>query len=149
MGKQPDIAEQITSQCIMGRTRYLSRVLTGIYHEEVYPFGVQASQVTLLATIAAYGPVRRSDLGRWLHFDSSTLTRNLRVMLGNAWLEEVPDGKDGRGLPLQITPTGSELLRALGPAWQRAQARAVKLIGVEGRRAVSGLFDTVREAIED
>jgi hypothetical protein len=27
--------------------------MTGIYHEEVRPFGVQASQVSLLATIAA------------------------------------------------------------------------------------------------
>ena len=130
----------------MGRTRYLSRVLTSIYDEEVRPFGVQATQVTLLATVGAYGPVRRSDLGRWLHFDSSTLTRNVRVMLANAWLEEVPDGKDSRGSPLQITPAGAELLHTIGPAWHRAQGRAVQLVGGDGRIAVMGLFDKVQEA---
>jgi DNA-binding MarR family transcriptional regulator len=147
MPKPPDIAEQIVANCLMGRTRYLSRVLTGIYDEEVRPFGVQATQVTLLATIATYGPVRRSDLGRWLHFDSSTLTRNLRVMLDNDWVEEAEDGKDGRGLPLRTTETGTSLLRALGPAWRRAQERAVALVGGEGRAAVLGLFDKVQEAI--
>ena len=147
MGTQADIAEQITGKCLMGRTRYLSRVLTGIYDEEVRPFGVQATQVTLLATVKVYGPVRRSDLGRWLHFDSSTLTRNLRVMLSNKWLEEVPDGKDGRGLPLQATEAGADLLRGLEPAWHRAQQRALDMIGGEGRMAVMGLFDKVREAI--
>ena len=147
MSIKPSIAEQITSNCLMGRTRYLSRVLTSIYDEEVRPFGVQASQVTLLATIAAYGPVRRSNLGRWLHFDSSTLTRNLRVMLTNGWLEEVPDDKDGRGLPLQVTSSGAELLQALGPAWKQAQHRAVQLMGGEGQTAVMGLFDKVQEAI--
>ena len=146
MGKQADIAAQITASCIMGRTRFLSRVLTGIYDEEVRPFGVQATQVTLLATVAAHGPVRRSDLGRWLHFDSSTLTRNLRVMLVNGWLVEVLDGKDGRGSPLQVSDAGSELLRTLGPAWQRAQERALAVIGAEGQSAVMGLFDRVQQA---
>ena len=147
MGKQADIAGQITANCLMGRTRYLSRVLTGIYDEEVRPFGVQATQVTLLATVAVYGPVRRSDLGRWLHFDSSTLTRNLRVMLDNKWLEEVADGKDRRGLPLKVTGAGADLLRALGPAWRKAQERALQMVGDEGRTAVMGLFDKVQEAV--
>jgi DNA-binding MarR family transcriptional regulator len=147
MGQTHAIAQQITAHCLMGRTRYLSRVLTGIYDEEVRPFGVQASQVTLLATVAAYGPVRRSDLGRWLHFDSSTLTRNLRVMLANAWVEEVQDGTDGRGLPLQATSAGVKLLDTLGPAWHRAQSRAADLIGGEGRTAVLGLFNKVQEAV--
>ncbi len=131
----------------MGRTRYLSRVLTGIYDEEVRPFGVQASQVTLLATIAAHGPVRRSDVGRWLHFDSSTLTRNLRVMLANGWLEEVADAKDGRGLPLQVTASGSELLQTLGPAWKQAQHRAVRLMGGDGQTSIMSLFDRVQETV--
>ena len=147
MSKQADIAEQVIANCLMGRTRYLSRVLTGIYDEEVRPFGVQATQVTLLATVAAYGPVRRRDLGHWLQFDSSTLTRNLRVMLDNKWLEEVVDGKDGRGLPLQVTEAGADLLHTLGPAWHRAQRRALDMVGGEGRTAILGLYDKVQEAI--
>ncbi len=147
MQQTQDVAQQITGHCLMGRTRYLSRVLTGIYDEEVRGFGVQATQVTLLATIAAHGPVRRSDLGRWLHFDSSTLTRNLRVMLANAWIEEVADHTDGRGLPLQVTSAGAALLDALGPAWHRAQGRAAALIGGEGRTAVLRLFDKVQDAV--
>ena len=145
MSRNPSVAEQIKSNCLMGRTRYLSRVMTGIYDEEMRPFGVQASQVTLLATIGACGPVRRSDLGRWLHFDSSTLTRNLRVMLANGWLEEVPDDKDGRGRPLQVTPSGTELLQALGPAWQRAQRRAIQVMGGDGQTTVMNLFDRVQQ----
>ncbi len=147
MRKPPDIAEQITSNCLMGRTRYLSRVLTGIYDEEVRRFGVQATQVTLLATVKVHGPVRRSDLGRWLHFDSSTLTRNLRVMLDRGWMEEVSDGKDGRGLPLAVTEVGTNLLQALAPAWQKAQQRALHMVGGEGQAAVVGLFDKVQAAM--
>lgn len=147
MKPPPDIAHQITGQCLLGRTRYLSRVLTGIYDEEIRPFGVQASQVSLLSAVSAYGPVRRSDLGRWLHFDSSTLTRNLRVMLANHWLEEAPDGKDARGQPLQITQPGADLLQAIGPAWHRAQLRAAALVGREGKQAIIGLYDKVQAGV--
>ena len=65
-------------------------------------------------------------------------------MLDNRWVEELADGKDGRGLPLQVTATGAELLRALEPAWRRAQERAVQMVGDEGKSAVLGLFDTVQ-----
>jgi hypothetical protein len=81
-----------------------------------------------------YGPVRRSDLGRWLAFDSSALTRNLRVLLDNKWLE-------------QVTKAGASLLRALGPAWHKAQGRALAMVGGEGRAAVIGLFDKVQAAM--
>jgi DNA-binding MarR family transcriptional regulator len=134
-------AKQITSGCLMGRTRYLARVLTGIYDDEVRPFGVQASQVTSLAVIAVNGPVRRAEIGRWLHFDSSTLTRNLRVMLANGWIEEAVEERDGRGSPLRITAAGAALLSDLGPAWQKAQERAAQLLGEQGRSAVLSLFD--------
>lgn len=141
---QPDIATQITETCLMGRTRYLARVLSGIYDEELRPFGAQASQITSLAVIARAGPVRRSDIGQWLHFDSSTLTRNLRVMLGNGWVEELQDGEDARARPLRITPAGRALLDQLAPAWQRAQARACALLGADGQSAVVMLFDRLQ-----
>jgi DNA-binding MarR family transcriptional regulator len=143
MNPRTNIAREITTNCLMGRTRYLSRVLTGLYDDEVRPFGVQASQVTLLATVAAFAPVRRSDIGRWLHFDSSTLTRNLKVMLANEWIVEVADTADRRSKLLQITQAGSDLLTALGPPWKRAQAKAGRLLGEEGRAAVVDLFTRV------
>lgn len=149
MTGQPDIATRITETCLMGRTRYLARVLSGIYDEELRPFGMQASQITSLAVIARAGPVRRSDIGLWLHLDSSTLTRNVRVMLGNGWIEEVDDGEDGRGRPLRITPSGLDLLTRLGPAWGRAQARAARLLGAEGQAAVMTLFDQLQDAVAD
>ncbi len=124
----------------------MSRALSSLYDLELRPIGVQASQLAVLAVIAAHGPVRRSDIGRWLQFDSSTLTRTLRVMLVHGWIEEVADGSDGRGLPLRIATAGTELLGMLGPAWERAQARAARLLGEDGQAAVRLLFDRLLAA---
>jgi len=82
--------------------------------------------------VAKAGSIRRIDIGKRLHLDPSTLTRNLKIMLTNGWMEEIADGEDGRGLPLQITARGRDLLNRIGPSWRKAQDRTQKLIGNDG-----------------
>ena len=127
------LIDDMACGCLMGRARLVSRVVTGIYEEELRPLGIKASQLNLLVVMAQSGPIRRADIGRLLHLDSSTLTRNLRVMAANGWIEETADGSDGRGLPLQVTAKGRSLLRKVGPGWERAQSRAAHLLGGEGK----------------
>jgi|SRR5580698_5999105 DNA-binding MarR family transcriptional regulator len=128
----PSIADQISSECMMMRWRMTNRVLSAIYDEELRPFGLKSSQLSLLVAVAKAGPVRRIELGKLLALDPSTLTRNLQVMLKHGWIEEVPDDGDQRGAPLETTATGRKLLDRIAPAWHRAQARAKKMLGSGG-----------------
>ena len=132
MKQDKNIIDQIAGECLLGRARILTRVLTGIYDDELRSFGLKATQLNLLVAVARVGPVRRIDIGKRLHLDPSTLTRNLRVMLNNGWIEEVAGGEDGRGLPVQITARGRDLLNRIGPSWRKAQDRTQKLIGNDG-----------------
>jgi DNA-binding MarR family transcriptional regulator len=116
----------------MTRWRITNRVLAAVYDDELRPFGLKSSQLSLLVAVTKAGPVRRIDLGRLQSLDPSTLTRNLAVMLKRGWIEEVPDNGDQRGAPLQTTATGRKLLERIAPAWHRAQARAKKMLGSHG-----------------
>ncbi|KAF0228291.1 MAG: MarR family transcriptional [Beijerinckiaceae bacterium] len=141
-----DMISNMAGSCLMGRARLLTRVLTGIYDDELRPFGLKATQLNLLVVVAQLGPVRRIEIGRMIHLDPSTLTRNLQVMLNNGWIEEVADDEDGRGLPLQATRPGMTLLEKVSPAWECAQGKAGRLLGADGaallRKLSSGLFGT-------
>jgi DNA-binding MarR family transcriptional regulator len=132
MKQDKDIIDRIAGECLLRRARVLNRVLMGIYDHELRPFGLKATQLTLLVALAKVGPVRRIDIGKCLHLDPSTLTRNLKIMLTNGWIEEILDGEDGRGLPLQVTAQGRDLLHQIGPSWQKAQKRTQKLLGGAG-----------------
>jgi DNA-binding MarR family transcriptional regulator len=127
-----DIIDQIRCECLFSRARILNRILMSIYDHELRPFGVKATQLNLLVAVAKVGPVRRIDIGKRLHLDPSTLTRNLKIMLTNGWIKEIRDGEDGRGLPLQITARGRDLLNRIGPSWRKAQDRTQKRIGNDG-----------------
>ena len=132
MKQDKDFIDRIAGECLLRRARVLNRVLMGIYDHELRPFGLKATQLTLLVALAKAGPVRRIDIGKCLHLDPSTLTRNLKIMLTNGWIEEIIDGEDGRGLPLQVTAQGRDLLNQIGPSWQKAQERTRKLLGGAG-----------------
>jgi DNA-binding MarR family transcriptional regulator len=135
----PGIVDQISSECLLGQWRKVNRVLTGIYEAEMRGWGIKPSQFNLLVAVAKNGPVRRIDLGKRLHLDPSTLTRNLQVILKQGWIEERPDEADQRSSRLKITPKGGKLLESIAPAWKRAQARARQMLGSEGAALVLGL----------
>jgi DNA-binding MarR family transcriptional regulator len=139
MKHNKDILEQIACECLLSRARVLNRVLTGIYDNELRSYGLKATQLNLLVVVARIGPVRRIDIGKRLHLDPSTLTRNLKIMLTNGWIEELIDGEDGRGLPVQVTVKGRDLLDQIVPSWRKAQERARKLIGDEGETLLKNL----------
>ena len=136
---QSSIVDQISSECLLGHWRKVNRILSGIYETEMREWGLKSSQLNLLVAVAKAGPVRRIDLGKRLHLDPSTLTRNLKVMLKQGWVEERPDEEDQRSARLKITTKGRRLLESIAPAWKRAQARARQMLGNEGAALVLGL----------
>ncbi len=132
MNHGQDIIDQIAHECLLMRVRKLDRVLTSIYDAELRPFGLKASQTNLLVLVAKAGPIRRIEIGKRLRLDPSTLTRNLKIMLTNGWIQEIADGEDGRGFPVQITVQGRDLVNQIGPSWRKAQTRTEKFLGGDG-----------------
>ena len=140
MKQDKDIIDRIAGECLLRRARILNRVLMGIYDHELRPFGLKATQLNLLVAVAKVGPVRRIEIGKRLHLDPSTLTRNLKIMLTNGWIQEIADGEDGRGLPVQITAQGRDLLNQIGPSWRKAQIAQKSLLGMMARHSCESLL---------
>ena len=133
------LAQEIGRSCLNMRARIASRVVTGIYDDELRPLGIQASQLNLLVAVASMGLVRRIDVGRYMHLDASTLTRDLRVMETNGWIEEIAEPSDGRGSPIRITTRAEALISKAAPAWRRAQHTAANQLGKDATAALMEL----------
>lgn len=118
------------------RARLISRVITAIYDEQLRPFGIVSPQFALLVVISEIEPATRAEIGRYHHQDRSTLTRNLKIILSEGWVEEIQDEGGGRGRPIVLTKAGRDLLRKGAPAWRVAQARAKALLGENGAIAI-------------
>ncbi len=134
-----EVSSEVTRNCLLTRTRQISRVLTAIYDQELRPFGINSPQFTLLVLILALGPLSRSDLGRRNHQDRSTLTRNLQPLVVQGWVSEDLPADGGRSRPLTLTKQGREMLRSAAPAWSAAQTKAKALLGEAGANAIMGI----------
>src|SRR5215470_16998660 len=104
------IISEVTRECLVTRTRKISRVITGIYDQELRPFGISSPQFTLLVIIARLQSASRAEIGRANQQDRSTLTRNLQLMMSQGWIEEVPQENERKGRSIVITKAGRELL---------------------------------------
>jgi DNA-binding MarR family transcriptional regulator len=138
---------RIAGECLAGRVRVLSRVVTGIYDDALRPHKVRVSQMNVLVAVAAMGPVRAGDICRQLRLDKSTLSRDLDRLLDRGWVRANPGA--GRSQDLEATPAGRAMIRKVLPAWEEAQAR---VRGVLGAALTKGLFeaaDRLREADVD
>jgi DNA-binding MarR family transcriptional regulator len=138
-----DVIAEMASDCVLLRTRLISRVLTGFYDEELRPFGIGSPQFALLGVIFKIEPATRAEIGRFHHQDRSTLTRNLKIILSEGWAEEIQDEAGGRGRPIVLTKKGKDLMRNAEPVWRVAQARAKVLLGKGGVTAITEIGDRI------
>ena len=131
---------EVAQGCLLTRTRRISRVITSIYDEALRPYGVNAPQFSLLVLIAKLNGASRSEIGRANHQERSTLTRNLALLLGEGWIEEILT-KGGRSRPIVLTEGGRELVASAGDAWRSAQLKARQLLGESGVSAVMAVAE--------
>jgi DNA-binding MarR family transcriptional regulator len=135
------VIQEVTRECLVTRTRRISRVLTSIYDGELRPYGINSPQFTLLVVIFRLGPASRAEIGRQNHQDRSTLTRNLQLILAQGWVEETDNPAGGRAKPIVLTQAGIDLLHRAAPAWRVAQTQAKAVLGDAGVAAIMDIAD--------
>lgn len=128
-------AAEVIRDCIATRLRMANRVITKVYDDGLRPCGLKVSQMAMLVVAADRGHIRQSEVGAELQLDDSTLSRNLKLMRANGWLEEV-SADDARVHSYRLTAAGRALLDRAIPAWRNAQGEAKRLLGDAGVQAL-------------
>jgi DNA-binding MarR family transcriptional regulator len=142
-GTEAGIVGEVVRDCLLTRTRRISRVVTNIYDEALRPHGVNAPQFSLLVLIARRGGASRAEIGRANYQERSTLTRNLAVLQAQGWVDELVSEKGGRSRPIILSRAGMDLLGEAAPAWRVAQAKAKALLGDDGVSAIFSVADSI------
>ncbi len=142
--KTTRIAQGIAAECVGVRVRILNRTMTRIYDDLLRPHGIKFSQMNILTVIAMEGSVQPVEVVRILSIEKSTLSRNVRLMEANGWIERLP-GDTGNSQLLRITPQGRQLYEKAAPAWRRAQKPATALLGERTTAALLRAVDRLQK----
>lgn len=107
--------------CACAAVRHASRLITQIYEEELREH-LAMPQFGLLSILHALPGCNQVTLARRLDLDKTTLSRNLKLLKKNGWIEHI-ESDDRRERGYRLTTTGAKLLTAAKPGWKRAQNR--------------------------
>ncbi|MEM1280634.1 MAG: MarR family winged helix-turn-helix transcriptional regulator [Cyanobacteria bacterium P01_H01_bin.152] len=119
---------KISSTCAGLNFRKVSRVVTQHFDEILRPSGLLITQFTVLVALAKVRAIAVSKLSEILMMDRTTLTRNLKPMQREGWLEIEP-GQDKRTRIVSLSPAGEVALARTLPLWRQAQMDVVDLLG--------------------
>lgn len=113
--------------CTGARMRKLTRRMTSFYGQYLRGIGITLGQYSILAHLGAE-PQTLLQLADRLETDRTTLTRNLRALVGSGWVAEVPGG-DARERRLVLTATGHKFRKQAHASWSRAQLALESQLG--------------------
>ncbi|WP_417309664.1 MarR family winged helix-turn-helix transcriptional regulator [Devosia sp.] len=119
------------TRCMVSNTRMAARAITRRYDAYARPFGITATQFSLLGTLVSAGSQSVSELAERHGFERTTLTRNLDRLQKLGLIESRPAAQ-GNGRVCALTEKGEGLKDDLLPVWRRAQAEIRAELGGEG-----------------
>lgn len=126
MSANQDLIE--TTRCLCLASRRAARTITRRFDASLRPFGIKATQFTLLAALELKGPQQVGALAEFIGAERTTLTRNLAVAEERS-LVTVDPGKDARARVAAITARGRRALRRAFPAWRKTQTELTNAMG--------------------
>ncbi|RPH45663.1 MAG: MarR family transcriptional regulator [Burkholderiales bacterium] len=126
--------------CTNFKLRQLLRAVARLYDAEFARAGLKGTQFSLLSHVISMAPVQPAELARSMGLDASTLTRNLRVLVEQGWVDQGP-GVDARSRLVTPTAAGRVKHAEARRHWKHAQRALQERLGAEQVAALHALID--------
>ena len=117
--------------CACQNLRRLTRIVTRIYDQELRKSGLESTQFSLLTALATTGRVNQKRLSTGFAMDSTTLTRTLRLLVKQRWVQ-VERGEDRRERLFSLTPAGRRQRAEAQSYWESAEQKLRRKLGDRG-----------------
>jgi len=148
MKKTPSRATATPRGCTNFKLRQLLRRVSRLYDAELACAGLKGTQYSLLSHLAGMSPISPGELARRMEMDPSTLTRNVRLLIEQAWVERLP-GPDTRTHLLAITARGLAKHAQAKAHWKRAQLSLNAQLGRPQVAALHALIDAALASLHE
>ncbi len=118
------------ANCTSFKAKQFSRLIARQFDAELAASGLKTSQYSLLTHILKRGPLNLSDLAQRMGLSVAALSRNLKPLEVQGWVERVP-GVDTRARIVSITEAGVMKQEQTHALWELGQQRVNALIGID------------------
>ena len=129
-------------RCINFGIRKANRVLNQIYDGQLAKCGLKAGQYSILRALKEHKESTNRDLQDVLVIDQTTLTRGLKPLIRDGYIQSRP-GEDQRVKLLCLSPQGKDLYKEATRHWKEAQGQVAARLGEVTMEQLFAISDSV------
>lgn len=115
--------------CVNFNLRKAMRAVSQHYDKVMAPAGLRGTQFTILTVLSRLNDITVTELADYLVMDRTTLTRNLKPLEKEGYLNVLPGLEDARTRRIELTNIGRKAQKAALPYWRKAQGEMVDFMG--------------------
>ena len=120
---------KIVEPCFNLMLRQADRVLTSHYNAYLSGCGIKVTQFSVLRSLWYMKRCSQQQLEKVLLVDQATLTRSLKPLIREGYIERTPDPSDRRVMLCSLTESGKTLFKQAEKQWQLAQQSVEQKLG--------------------
>ena len=138
-----------TDFCFNLAMRKSSRLMTQFYNERLTVVGLKIGQFSILRAVDYLKETSNKELQGILIIDQTTLTRNLKPLFRDEFLQLNTNSADGRVKLISLSREGKELYRRALPIWRLAQKDICKMLGEPEAQRILSLSDSIVKTLSN
>jgi DNA-binding MarR family transcriptional regulator len=123
------------SSCVVWKIRRAARILTRLYDEALAPCGLTSVQLATLDALSDLGPCTLDQISELNGHERSATWRGLQPLIRKGVVQ--PAERAGRAGRYELTPEGSDLLKAAIERWRVIQTEVLAEAGADVDRLIA------------
>lgn len=133
--------------CFNLAMRKSSRLITHFYEERLAPLGIKVGQFSILRAVFLLKETNNKQLQSVLVLDQTTLSRSIKPLIRDGYIQVVENEKDRRVKTISLTSQGEAFYLQAHPIWEQAQKDFLEKIGTSQVNNILNLSDKLLEKI--
>lgn len=131
------------TECYNLKMRQASRVLTNHYDAYLREEGITVTQFSVLRAIWYLKSISQKDLQEVLVLQQTSLTRNLKPLIRDGYIEITSSPDDGRIKLVSLSDSGRALFEQSRKKWKKAQDSLSQQLGGQLSEQLLSVADAI------
>ena len=128
------------SECIGARLRRISRVVDNMYRIYLNDYPVTEQQMSILFFLKSVGECEQGEIGRFLVLERSTVSRNVKALVGLGFISKSEDYRP----TLTLSESGKVIAEELVPIWEEIMDKLIDELGEENLKLLGILENKLK-----
>ncbi len=131
--------------CFNLKMRQASRILTSHYDGYLRELGITVTQFSILRSLWYLKSTSQKNLQEILVLQQTSMTRNLKPLMRDGYIQISPSPDDGRVKLVSLTDTGKTLFQEARILWKKAQDKLANQLGDDLSQQLLHVADAILE----